>query len=279
MAFPAASAALLDGLAAVAGLSRRRLAPRTRPPTRRWRQVDELIAKSTEHTAMVRQLEHSVDAAEGNPLDVGELPTGDEMAAELERYLARRGTDGSGPEDAEAPRERSTGASRCSSTADSASIRPRPRLGRAEDDGYDGLWSAETAHDPFFPLLLAAEHTERIQLGTGIAVAFARNPMTTGRHGQRPADPLRGPVHARSRLADQAAHHQALLDAVVAPGAPHARVHPGHAGHLVRLARPGTKLAFRGDFYTHTLMTPFFNPGPSPYGHAAGLPGRRRANS
>ena len=28
----------------------------------------------------------------------------------------------------------------------------------------------------------------------------------------------------------------------------------------------GTKLDFRGDFYTHTLMTPFFNPGPSPYG-------------
>jgi hypothetical protein len=36
---------------------------------------------------MVRQLEHSVDTAEGNPLDVGQLPTGDELAAELERYL------------------------------------------------------------------------------------------------------------------------------------------------------------------------------------------------
>ena len=36
---------------------------------------------------MVRQLERSVDAAEGNPLDVGTLPTGDELAAELERYL------------------------------------------------------------------------------------------------------------------------------------------------------------------------------------------------
>src|SRR5262249_41142050 len=47
-----------------------------------------------------------------------------------------------------------------------------------EEIGYDGLWSAETGHDPFFPLLIAAEHTERIELGTGIAVAFARNPMT-----------------------------------------------------------------------------------------------------
>src|SRR5687767_6903222 len=49
----------------------------------------------------------------------------------------------------------------------------------AEDAGYDGVWTAETGHNPFFPLLLAAEHTERLELGTGIAVAFARNPMDT----------------------------------------------------------------------------------------------------
>ena len=48
----------------------------------------------------------------------------------------------------------------------------------AEASGYDGIWSAEVSHDPFLPLVLAAEHTERIQVGTGIAVAFARNPMT-----------------------------------------------------------------------------------------------------
>src|SRR4051794_41793142 len=47
-----------------------------------------------------------------------------------------------------------------------------------EDLGYDGIWSAETSHDPFFPLLIAAEHTEKIEIGTGIAVAFARSPMT-----------------------------------------------------------------------------------------------------
>src|SRR6202020_2070493 len=47
----------------------------------------------------------------------------------------------------------------------------------AEEGGYDGIWSADTNPDPFLPLVLAAEHTRRIQLGTGIAVAFARNPM------------------------------------------------------------------------------------------------------
>ncbi|MEM1334337.1 MAG: LLM class flavin-dependent oxidoreductase, partial [Actinomycetota bacterium] len=47
-----------------------------------------------------------------------------------------------------------------------------------EAQGYAGAWTAETAHDPFLPLLLAAEHTERLEIGTSIAVAFARSPMT-----------------------------------------------------------------------------------------------------
>ncbi|HZI38197.1 MAG TPA: LLM class flavin-dependent oxidoreductase, partial [Acidimicrobiia bacterium] len=42
--------------------------------------------------------------------------------------------------------------------------------------GYDGLYTAETQHDPFFPLVLAAEHTERLDLGTAIAVGFPRSP-------------------------------------------------------------------------------------------------------
>src|SRR5579885_2799157 len=54
---------------------------------------------------------------------------------------------------------------------------------RLETQGYDGAWSAETAHDPFFPLLLAAGETERLELGTGIAVAFARNPMIVANVG------------------------------------------------------------------------------------------------
>src|SRR5688500_16842085 len=49
----------------------------------------------------------------------------------------------------------------------------------AEAEGYDGVWTGETSHDPLLPLLLAADATERIELGTSITVAFARNPMTT----------------------------------------------------------------------------------------------------
>jgi hypothetical protein len=101
MAFPSASAALLEGLASVAGLSLDASSLHTAADAS-LRQVDDLISKSTEHMAMVRQLEHSVDTAEGNPLDVGQLPTGDELAAELERYLRdEKGErdDGALPED------------------------------------------------------------------------------------------------------------------------------------------------------------------------------------
>ncbi len=47
-----------------------------------------------------------------------------------------------------------------------------------EAAGYDGLWSFEGPHDPFLPLMPVAEHTSRIAVGTAIAVAFARNPMS-----------------------------------------------------------------------------------------------------
>ncbi len=69
----------------------------------------------------------------------------------------------------------------------------------AEQVGYDGIWSAETNHDPFLPLVLAAEHTERIKLGTGIAVAFARNPMNLAMMANDLQTLSEGPVHARPR--------------------------------------------------------------------------------
>ncbi len=97
MAFPAASAALVDGLAQIAGLTLDSSTLHTAADAS-LRQVDDLIARSAEHTDMVRKLERSLDDVEGNPLDVeGQLPTGDELADELERYLReQRGPGDSG---------------------------------------------------------------------------------------------------------------------------------------------------------------------------------------
>ena len=52
-----------------------------------------------------------------------------------------------------------------------------------ESQGYDGVRTAEMNHDPFFPLLLAAEHSEKLEIASSIAVAFARNPMSLANIG------------------------------------------------------------------------------------------------
>ena len=91
MPFPQASAALVEGLAGIAGLSFDSTDLLSAADSSR-RQVDELIASNAEHTAMVRALEATQDATEGNTLGVEQLPTGDELAAELEQFL--RGEEG-----------------------------------------------------------------------------------------------------------------------------------------------------------------------------------------
>ena len=110
------------------------------------------------------------------------------------------------------------------------------RPGWPSRSGTTGMWSAEISHDPFLPLALAAEHTERIELGHGHRRGLRPQPDDPGHGGQRPPDPVRGPVHARARIPDQAPHREAVLHAVVPSrpadaGADHG--HPGHLGQLV----------------------------------------------
>jgi proteasome assembly chaperone (PAC2) family protein len=90
MPFPEASAALIEGLSTMTGLSLDSSTLRNAADSSR-RQVDELIADNQEHQAMVRKLEENIDASEGNAMGVDEVPSGDEIAAELEEFL--RGED------------------------------------------------------------------------------------------------------------------------------------------------------------------------------------------
>ncbi len=86
MPFPEASAALVEGLVSISGLSFDSSSLRAAADSAR-RQVDDLIAASAEHRAMVRKLEENLDASEGNPLGLEQVPSGEEIAAELERFL------------------------------------------------------------------------------------------------------------------------------------------------------------------------------------------------
>ena len=135
----------------------------------------------------------------------------------------------------------------------------------AEAAGYAGVWSAETSHDPFFPLLLAAEHTDTLELGTGIAVAFARNPMTTAVTGydlQR----FSGGRFMLGLGSQIKPHIEKRFSMEWSHPAPRMREFILAMRAIWDCWMNGTKLDFRGDFYSHTLMTPFFNPGPSEFG-------------
>jgi probable F420-dependent oxidoreductase len=134
-----------------------------------------------------------------------------------------------------------------------------------EAAGYDGVWSAETSHDPFFPLLLAAEHTEHLELGTGIAVAFARNPMTLAGLG----NDLQAYSSGRFMLglgSQIKAHIEKRFSMPWSQPAARMREYILALHAIWDSWQNTTKLDFQGDFYTHTLMTPFFDPGPLPYG-------------
>jgi probable F420-dependent oxidoreductase len=136
----------------------------------------------------------------------------------------------------------------------------------AEDVGYDGIWSVETSHDPFLPLVLAAEHTERIEIGTGIAVAFARNPMNLAVM----ANDLQTMSEGRFMLglgSQIKPHIEKRFSMPWSHPAPRMR-------ELILAIRAiwaswadGGRLAYRGEFYRHTLMTPMFDPGPNPFGN------------
>ena len=100
--------------------------------------------------------------------------------------------------------------------------------------------SAETSHDPFLPLLVAAEHTERLELSTSIAVAFARSPMMLANVAYDLQAFSKGRFTPRPRQPDQGPHREAVLDAVVAPGGADARARAGHPGDLGRRGAPAT---------------------------------------
>jgi|SRR6185437_13385089 len=136
----------------------------------------------------------------------------------------------------------------------------------AEAVGYDGVRTTEAARDPFLPLTVAATVTERLELSTAIAVAFARNPMNLAG--------LANDLHQLSGgrftlgLGSQVAAH--ITRRYSMPWSrPAARMR-----ELVLAIRAiwhswatAETLDFEGEFYTHTLMTPFFSPGPNPFGN------------
>ena len=134
-----------------------------------------------------------------------------------------------------------------------------------EEMGYSGVMTAETGHDPFFPLLVAAQNTSKVDLATGIAVAFARTPMILANIGWDLNAASKGRfvlglgsqirAHITKRFSMPWSHPAARMrEFILAMRAIWANW------------KDGTPLAFTGKFYTHTLMTPFFTPTNKEFG-------------
>jgi len=134
-----------------------------------------------------------------------------------------------------------------------------------EAQGFDGIQSFEGPHDPFLPLALAARETTRLQLTTAIAVAFARNPMVCAYI----ANDVQLVAQGRFTLGLGTQIRPHIERRFSEPwGKPNARMREYvHALRAIwRAWETGARLDFRGEFYRHTLMSPFLSPGPNPYG-------------
>jgi len=141
----------------------------------------------------------------------------------------------------------------------------RTTFAQLEEIGYDGAFSFEAKLDPFLPLALAAEHTRDLRLGTAIAIAFARSPMNLANlaHGLQAISGGRFILglgsqvkpHIEKRFSmpwsKPAARMRELVLAIKA---------------IFDRWEGVAELDFRGEFYTHTLMIPAFDPGPNPFG-------------
>jgi probable F420-dependent oxidoreductase len=136
----------------------------------------------------------------------------------------------------------------------------------AEAAGYRGVWMPEMKHDPFALLAMCAQNTSTVDLGTNIAVAFARNPMTTAVL----ANDLQ--LYSRGRfilgLGSQVkAHVSRRFCMPWSAPADRMRDYVQAIRAIWESWRTGERLDYEGEFYRHTLMTSFFDPGPNPYGN------------
>lgn len=139
------------------------------------------------------------------------------------------------------------------------------QIKKLEADGYSGVGTAEMNHDPFFPLMLAAEHSEQIELHTGIAVAFARSPMVLANIGHD--------LNAYSKgrftmgLGSQIRPHiQKRFSMPWGAPAPQMKELISAMRAIWANWYDGEPLKFDGEYYTHTLMTPAFTPENTEYG-------------
>ncbi len=135
------------------------------------------------------------------------------------------------------------------------------RVRELEDAGFDGCFTFEGPHEPFMRLLLAAEHSN-LEIGTGLAVAFARTPMTVA-HLAQDLQHFSGGRFWLGLGSQIKPHIEARYSMPWSKPATRMKEFVRALHAIWACWNENEKLDFRGEFYTHTLMPPIFNPGPS----------------
>ncbi len=140
-----------------------------------------------------------------------------------------------------------------------------PEVARAaEETGFEAIWANDTKHNPFVTLAVAALNTTRLQVGTGIAVAFSRSPMVVAQTAWDLGRLSRG--RFMLGLGTQVrAHIERRFGMLWDPPVPKLREYVQAVRAVWRSWQESVPLRMEGKFYRLTLMGPFFNPGPSPY--------------
>lgn len=139
------------------------------------------------------------------------------------------------------------------------------RVIAAERAGFDGVWSTEVSRDPFLPLMIAADRSTRLQLGTAVAVAFARSPMTmaTAANDLNTFSQGRFVLGLGSQIQT---HIRRRFGMPWSAPAERMREYIEALRAIWHCWSTGDKLDFRGAHYQHTLMTPMFTPQPNLFG-------------
>ncbi|MEH6589774.1 MAG: TIGR03617 family F420-dependent LLM class oxidoreductase [Halioglobus sp.] len=131
--------------------------------------------------------------------------------------------------------------------------------------GYDGVYTLEGSWDPFLPLVRASEHAPQLEIATGIAVAFPRNPM----HLAYQAWDLQTFSKGKFLLgigSQIKTHIEKRFGTQFSPPAARMRDYILALKAIFENWQHGGRLDYQGPYYQHTLMTPMFNPGANPYG-------------
>ena len=137
---------------------------------------------------------------------------------------------------------------------------------KMEEMGYDSVITPEAGHDPFLPLMIVAEHTERLKFGTGVAIAFPRSPFSVA---QMAWDLQRfSGGRFMLGLGTQVKGHNERRYSTPwpAPPGPRLRDYILCLKAIFNTFQTNERPNYQGKWYQFTLISPFFNPGPNANG-------------